>query len=183
MLIALTGCGNDPLAEDYLDGGNTNYISGSGIEEIPVGERADPVAFTGETDTGTQLSEEDFAGQVLVVNFWYAGCAPCRAEAPDLKTLSEKYDGNGAAFLGVNVYDGPAQSLAFAEKYEINYPSLLDETTGKVRLAFAGELAPNAVPTTIVLDREGRVAARILGRIQERSILDTLIRDLIEEPL
>lgn len=179
--LVLSGCSSDPLAEEYLNGGNTNYISGDGILEVPEADRAAPIAFTGETDKGEQFSSADFAGEVLVVNFWYAGCAPCRAEAPDLDALAQQYDGNGASFVGVNIYDGAETSLAFARKFGVSYPSLLDNKTGEVRLAFAGEIPPQAVPTTFVLDAEGRIAARILGQVQERSILDTLIGDVVAE--
>jgi thiol-disulfide isomerase/thioredoxin len=127
------------------------------------------------------LQRSDFDGQVLVVNFWYAGCAPCRAEAPDLEALSQKYEGAGASFLGVNIYDGADTSLAFARNFGVSYPSLLDAREGTIRLAFAGNIPPKAVPTTFVLDTEGRIAARILGQLQERSILDTIVRDLVAE--
>ncbi|WP_165069386.1 TlpA family protein disulfide reductase [Marisediminicola senii] len=182
VAVALvSGCSSDPLAEDYLDGGNTNYISGDGIVEVPEAERGDPIDFAGTTDTGETVSRADFDGEVVVVNFWYAACAPCRAEAPDLEAVAQQYDGNGAAFIGVNVYDSAENSLAFARRYDVSYPSLLDASDGSVRLAFAGDIAPNAVPTTFVLDAEGRIAARILGQIAERSILDTLVGDVVAE--
>lgn len=179
--LVLSGCASDPLAEEYLDGGNTNYISGDGILEVPEAERGAPISFAGETDTGEPFATADLAGEVLVVNFWYAGCAPCRAEAPDLDALAQQYEGNGASFVGVNIYDGAETSLAFARKFGVTYPSLLDKKTGEVRLAFAGEIPPQAVPTTFVLDAEGRIAARILGQLQERSILDTIISDVLAE--
>lgn len=177
----LAGCASDPLAQDYLKGGTKNYISGSGITEVAVADRGKPITFSGTTDAGTTLSRSDFNGQVLVVNFWYAACPPCRAEAPDLKALSEKYDGKGASFLGVNVYDSADTSLAFSRKFSIGYPSLLDSKTGDVRLAFAGDISPSAVPTTFVLDKKGRIAARIVGQVQERSILDTIIAGVLAE--
>jgi len=177
----LAGCSNDTLAQDYLDGGNSNYITGQDILEVPAAQRGDPIVFEGETDEGTTLTRSDFDGDVVVVNFWYAGCAPCRAEAPDLEALAQQYDGNGASFVGVNIYDGPETSLAFARKFGISYPSLLDARTGTIRLAFAGDIPPQAVPTTFILDKQGRIAARILGQLQERSILDTIVRDLVAE--
>lgn len=180
-LLVLAGCSNDPLAQDYLKGGTKNYISGSGLVEVAKANRAAPITFTGTTDTGTTLSRSDFPGQVVVVNFWYSVCAPCRSEAPDLEALASKYRGKGAAFVGVNIYDTADTSLAFARTFGISYPSLLDGQTGTVRLAFAGSISPNAVPTTFVLDKKGRVAARILGELQDRSILDTLISDLVKE--
>ena len=179
--LLLAGCTGDPLAEDYLDGGNENYISGSGITEVPEAERGDPIAFTGRTDAGTEVSRSDFDGEVLVVNFWYANCAPCRAEAPDLAALDAQYEGNGASFLGVNIYDSTEFATSFAKKFGIEYPSILDAEAGETRLAFAGQVSPNAVPTTFVLDSQGRIAARILGKVEEKSILDTLVKDVVAE--
>lgn len=181
VTVLLAGCSTDPLAEDYLDGGNSNYITGSGITEVPIDQRADPISFEGTTDAGDMLSSADYLGEVLVVNFWYASCEPCRQEAPDLEELASEYEGNGASFVGVNIYDSADTSLAFGRNFDISYPSVLDVTDGEVRTAFAGQVSPKAVPTTFVLDKEGRVAARILGQLQEKSILDTLIRDTAAE--
>jgi thiol-disulfide isomerase/thioredoxin len=180
--LLLTGCASDPLAEQYKEGSNKGYIAGDGsVTEIPEAERGEAISFAGTTEDGEAISSEDFAGEVLVVNFWYAACAPCRAEAPDLQELSAKYDGKGAQFIGVNVYDQPDTALSFNESYGITYPSIMDVQDGAVKLAFTGTVPPKAVPTTIVLDKEGRVSARILGQLKEASILGTLIRDVIEE--
>lgn len=178
---ALTACTPDQLADQYRDGDSKNYIGGDGtVVEWTREGRGEPVAFTGTTEDGSTVDATDYRGAVLVVNFWYAACAPCRAEAPDLQALNEKYTGNGAEFLGINVRDQADTAAAFAQTYGITYPSIID-TDGGASLAFAGEFAANAVPTTIVVDAEGRPAARILGRITSQSILNTLIADTIAE--
>ncbi|MEX1078195.1 MAG: TlpA disulfide reductase family protein [Homoserinimonas sp.] len=183
VAVALSGCTSDPLAEEY-GGGGTSYESDDGaFSEFAPADRGDPVVFEGTTDTGMVVSSDDYAGEVLVVNFWYAECAPCRAEAPDLQKLSLKHQGNGASFLGINIYDQAEQALAFARNFEISYPSIMDANSGTARLAFAGHAPPSAVPTTLVLDKEGRVAARFLGQLQAPSNLDTIIRELIAEDL
>lgn len=181
-MLLLAGCSSDPLAEQYKEGSNKGYIAGDGsVTEIPEGERGESISFSGETENGEELSSGDFAGDVLVVNFWYAACAPCRAEAPDLQELSAEFDGKGAQFIGVNVYDQADTALSFNESYGITYPSILDVQDGAVKLAFTGTVPPKAVPTTIVLDKEGRVSARILGQLKDASILRTLIKDAIAE--
>jgi peroxiredoxin len=181
LLVTATGCAADPLAEQYREGSNKGYVAGDGtVTEWPSADRGDPVVFDGTLENGDVIQSSDLAGQVVVVNFWYAACAPCRAEAPDLESLHQQFKNDGATFLGVNVRDQPETALAFAETYGVTYPSIidLDKRTG---LSFAGLFAPNAVPTTLVLDASGRVAARIVGRVSEPSILETLIEDLIAE--
>ncbi len=182
--LLLSGCAADQWAEQNSERGDRAYVSEDGsISEFASSERGKPIVFEGATDTGLTVSSDDYGGEVLVVNFWYAACAPCRVEAPDLAALSARYQGAGASFLGVNVYDQAETSLAFARKFDIAYPSIIDANSGTVRLAFADYAPPSAVPTTLVLDKQGRVAARFLGLIKSPSMLDTIIGDLIAEDL
>lgn len=178
----LTGCSSDPLAEQYRDGTTENYISGDGtVSEFAPAQRGEPIDFEGVTDGGDRVSSADYADRVLVVNFWYAECPPCRVEAPDLQALYEEHAPSGVGFLGVNLYNGAEGSLAFARTFGIDYPSIIETgSPSPVMLAFAGSVSPKAVPTTLVLDRDARVAARINGRI-DPSILDTLITDALAE--
>ena len=182
VLLVLAGCSADPLAEQYANGTNQNYISGDGtLTVIAPEDRTDPIAFESETDAGEPVSSADYEGEVVVINFWYAACPPCRVEAPDLEALHQSFDGEGASFLGVNVRDQAATAAGFEKEFGISYPSVIDANDGNMLLAFAGTVAPNAVPTTIVLDKQGRVAARFLGLIEEPSILKTIIRETIAE--
>jgi thiol-disulfide isomerase/thioredoxin len=112
------------------------------------------------------------------MNFWYAGCAPCRAEAPDLVALQAEH--KTVQFVGVNVRDSAATALAFDKNFGITWPSIIDSQNGTVMLAFTGIVTPQAVPTTIVIGKDGKVSARILGRI-DKSILSTLIKTAIAE--
>lgn len=185
--LALTGCSSDPLAEQYRSGSGQGYISGDGAYTvIAADERSAPISFAdAPLDAGGAISTDDLAGQVYVVNFWYAGCPPCRVEAPDLEALyqefSDEQGGAGVPFVGVNIRDEAAQSLAFAEEFGVTYPSILDVEDGAVRLAFAGQVAPTAVPTTLVVDAQGRVAARISGIVSEPSTLRAMITDALAE--
>jgi thiol-disulfide isomerase/thioredoxin len=181
VVLALAGCtANDPLADQYADGSGQGYVSGDGaITEIPAAERDDPIEFAGTDEAGDAIASGDYAGQVYVVNFWYASCPPCRSEAPDLVSLSEEY--TEVPFLGVNIWDSADVAVTFAKKFGIGYPSIMDVETASAQLAFAGVVAPNAVPTTLVLDREGRVAARISGLIRDKSILAAMIDTVLAE--
>jgi peroxiredoxin len=182
LLLVLAGCAADPLAEQYQNGTNQNYISGDGsLTVIAEADRGDAITFEGETDAGEPVSSADYAGEVLVINFWYAACPPCRLEAPDLEAISKQFDGEGASFLGVNVRDQAESARNFADTWGISYPSVIDANDGNMLYAFAGTVAPNAVPTTLVIDKQGRVAARFLGLISEPSTLEAIITDTIAE--
>jgi thiol-disulfide isomerase/thioredoxin len=185
VVVATTigGCSADPLAQQYESGTTPGYISGDGtIETYDPAERGDPITFTATTDRGATVSNEDYTGDVLVINFWYAACPPCRLEAPDLEKIHQEFDGHGASFLGVNVRDQADVARTFEKESGISYPSVIDANDGNMLLAFAGRVAPNAVPTTLVIDAKGRVAARFLGLIQAPSALETIIRETIAEP-
>ena len=181
LALTLTGCASDPLAEQYREGSNKNYIAGDGsITEITLENRGDVITFSGTTETGATVSSADYLGNVLVVNFWYAGCAPCRAEAPDLEQVFQETSPQGVNFLGVNVRDQAPTIDTFNSRFGITYPSIIDQD-GQVQLAFASQVPPNAVPTTLILDSQGRVAARILGQLKDPSILKTLVTDISKE--
>lgn len=182
LVATLAACANDPLAEQYRAGDNKGFIAGdSRIVEIAPGDRGEPVIFEGETETGATVASADLAGDVVVVNFWYAACGPCRAEAPLLEEAYASFEGEDVAFLGVNTSDSAEAAAAFAEKYDVTYPSLLAAQDGAIKLAFAERTPINATPTTLVLDKEGRVAARIIGQLLDASILETLVSDALAE--
>ena len=183
VTLLLTACANDALAAQYRSGSGQNYISGDGaVSEFPPESRGAPVNFAGTLNSGVPVTSTQYLGQVLVVNFWYAGCPPCRAEARDLQAISQQYAAQGVSFLGVNIRD---QSEDTAKSYEktfgVTYGSFMDARTGSISLAFSGVVGPNAVPTTLVLDRQGRVAARILGRVSTPSTLEALIKTALAE--
>ncbi len=181
--LLLSGCtANDSLANQYRSGSGQNYIAGDGtVSEFAADNRGESVSFEGKLTDGSPVSSKDYAGDVLVVNFWYAGCPPCRVEAPDLEALYQKYKAEGVDFLGVNLYDSASTAESFDEDKGVTYPSVLDRDTGSVLLAFSKTVPPKATPTTLVIDKKGRVSARILGAIPDRSILDSLISDAVAE--
>lgn len=182
-LLLLTGCtSDDPLASQYREGSGKNYIAGDGtVTEIALDNRGEAISFSGTTETGETVSSKDFLGETVVVNFWYAGCAPCRAEAPVLEAVYKEEQPSGVSFLGVNVRDQAATAITFNKTFGVTYPSIIDQD-GQAQLAFSSNVPPNAVPTTLVLDKQGRVAARILGQVKDASILKTIIEDVNKEP-
>jgi len=182
LAIGLSACAPDPATEAYLNGDQKAYTTKDfRVQEIPADKRGEPVEFGGVTEDGEAFSSAEVSGDVAVVNFWYAGCGPCRVEAKDLEATWQKHQNDDVAFIGVNIYDQADTAKAFAEKYGITYPSLMDADTGQAKLAFAKVTPIQAPPTTLVLDKQGRVAARIIGPIDGTSILSTLIQDVLEE--
>jgi len=180
--LALSGCSNDPLAEQYRAGDNKGFVAGEfATVEIAEADRGAPVVFAGTLDDGDPVTSDDYAGDVLVVNFWYAQCGPCRAEASRLEAAYQQFAGQDVAFLGINTYDQPETSRAFAADFGVTYPSVIAVDDGSVKLAFAAATPVNATPTTLVVDRQGRVAARIIGELPDPSILTTLVRDTLAE--
>ena len=179
VALALTACAaDDPLAQQADAGDGKNYIAGAGsVTEYDPSDRGEPVEIDGTLFDGTEVSSDEWDGQVTVLNFWYASCAPCREEAPDLVSLSDEYAPQGAAFYGVNIRDEKATAEAFERSFGIPYESF-DDKDGGVLLDMTQYVPPTAVPTTIVLDREGRVAGRILG-LADRSTLKALIEDAL----
>lgn len=181
-LAACTG-GNDGLVKQYQEGSNKGFVAADGFEtkEIAPADRTDPVTFTGTTDAGKTVTSADYAGDVLVVNFWYAGCGPCRAEAPRLDKAVADLEGKKVSFLGVNTRDQPATSQAFAKTYDVTYPSIIAVDDGQAKFAFSKATPLSSTPTTVVLDQKGRVAARIIGELPDPSILTTIVNSVLSE--
>jgi thiol-disulfide isomerase/thioredoxin len=170
----------------YTSGGSTDIPSegsqakyGVGVTEFSPAERGDPVEVAGETLLGGSVSTRPMRGSIVVLNVWGSWCAPCRAEAPILATASRQYSDRGVKFLGINARDNAAAARAFEQRYEIRYPSIAD-TDGKAVLSLNGYVPASAVPVTVLLDREGRVAARVLGELR-RATLTALLDRVLEE--
>jgi thiol-disulfide isomerase/thioredoxin len=176
-VLLLAGCtSRDGIAGE--DGGG--YVSGDGtVLIVPAADRSEVPAWGGDTVDGASIDSARLDG-VVVLNFWYAGCPPCRVEAPDLEEVYQEY-GDRVTFLGVNVRDSAATASSFEREFGVTYDSILDVSTRDVLSAFAGQVPPSAVPTTLVLDAEGRVAARISGMLPSATTLGELIDDVLAE--
>jgi peroxiredoxin len=185
VLLALTGCADgsgdgaarDGAAQDVVDQG---YQSGDGTTTTWArGDRVGPLEITGTDYEGTAHDLTQWRGDVVLLNTWYAACPPCRAEAPDLAAVATEYADQGLHVLGINSRDAAGTAQAFQRQLEVPYPSL-DDTGGEAIAALQGVVPVNAVPTTILLDREGRVAARVLGLVRP-STLRALVEELLAE--
>lgn len=176
VLALLAACSGPSDTEN-----TTGYVSGDGsITVVPVGERRPAPVLAGIDLHGKPLSADDLGDEVLVVNVWGSWCAPCRREAPVLAKAARTYRERGVRFLGLLSRDKPAAALAFNRAFHVPYPSLQDPG-GRLQLRFADSLPGQAVPNTWVIDRKGRVAARIMAEVSAstlRSVLDEVgVRD------
>ncbi|WZH35128.1 MAG: TlpA disulfide reductase family protein [Microbacterium enclense] len=183
LAVSLAACTTDPLADQYRAGDNKGYIAANGFQtqEIAPDQRGEPVDFAGTLDNGSPVSSADFVGKVLVVNFWYATCGPCIIEAPRLEQAYQSFQGQDVAFLGINTYDQGPTALSFARDNGVSYSSALAVNDAELKLAFNDKTPLNATPTTLVLDKQGRVAARIIGELPEASILEAMVRTVVAE--
>jgi thiol-disulfide isomerase/thioredoxin len=157
--------------------GDKGYIAGDGqIAVIDAADRGEPVDLTGESLEGDRVDLADSRGRVTVVNTWWSGCAPCRTEMPMLAQAA-KETADTTSFVGINIRDNsPAQGLAFQREAGVEYPSIY-APDGRALLAFSGRINLASVPSTVVLDDQGRVAAVISGPIPGR----TTLVDVIDE--
>ncbi len=147
-----------------------SFIAGNGVATfIPQADRKAAPAISGPTLDGGSFTAS--AGKVLVLNIWASWCSPCRAEAPALQELSMKHP--EVQFLGVLTRDSLVAARAFVERFGIQYPSLVDDA---ILLKFHGQLTPNAIPTTLIIDTQGRIAARVSGEVTYSALEDLIER-------
>ena len=148
-----------------------------GVDIYPVGDRADAPELDGTTLDGQPLALSDFEGNIVVVNVWGSWCAPCRAETPDLVRLAHETKNQGVRFLGVDTRDNLSSAKAFVEKFKMPYPSLFDDD-GQTLLPLRDVIPTAVIPSTVVVDRQGRIAARIIGPVTYNT-LNALLEDEI----
>ncbi|MEU0226828.1 TlpA disulfide reductase family protein [Streptomyces sp. NPDC006284] len=180
VALLATACGSGGTSGG---GGDTGFVTGAdGISTADKGERADAPDLSGETVDGGRLDVGDYKGKVVVLNVWGSWCPPCRAEAKNFEKVYQDVKDQGVQFVGINTRDtstGPAR--AFEKEFGVSYPSLYDPT-GKLMLRFEkGTLNPQAIPSTLVIDREGKVAARTLQALSEEKLRKMLAPYLTDE--
>lgn len=175
VVVALVASGCSTVGST----GDKGYIAGEGvITLLPPDERKEPGEVSGETLDGEEFSLASYAGKVIVVNVWGAWCPPCRAEADDLAAAARELAPQGVVFVGINTRDSSRDNaLSFERTYDVPYPSIYDPG-GRNLLAFRGTLTPNAIPSTVIIGKDGLVAASILGEVTSRTTLVDLVEDV-----
>ena len=169
LALALTSCGGGVSTN-----ASQSFIAGNGaVTFISLDKRAPAPQLQGKTIEETTFNQQ--VNKVTVVNVWASWCAPCRAEALTLAALSRKYP--ETQFVGVLTRDNPAAAGSFVKRFGMPYPTLIDDA---VLLGFHSSLVANAIPSTFVLDKNGKVAARISGEVTVAS-LSALIERVVAE--
>jgi thiol-disulfide isomerase/thioredoxin len=179
-VLVLAGCSTGDGAVDVNNGGEFRFVAGTPAGEvIPLDERAAAPEFSGALLGGGDFDSASLDGQVAVLNFWGSWCAPCRVETPEFSEVAGDLADDGVQFLGINVKETSEQfAQAFVDRFDISFPSLYDPR-GEVALAFR-DYPANAIPSTIVLDPEGRVAAVYTGEVAQedlRRVLDRMLEE------
>lgn len=168
--MVVGGCSDGQVGR--TDSGQTRYVQGSGAVTLVPADTRDPAPdFGGPLLGGGDFDLAAARGDVVVLNVWGSWCPPCRDEAPDLQAVNESFDGQGVQFVGVNVRDNDVDAQAFEREFGVTYPSVVDENGSRL-LAFRDTLPPTSIPSTLVVDRQGRMAASVLGQITEASLRD-----------
>ncbi len=174
VALLLAGCSTTGADEQTRSADQQGYVGSDGaLTRIAPDQRAPAPTVSGAelgADTKT-VSTADYPGKVLVLNVWGSWCPPCRAEAAGLQAASVATKAD-AQFVGINTRDfSPAAPEAFVRTSGVTYPSIFDPS-GQTLLQLAGQVPPSAIPSTLVLDRQGRVAIRVLGPVSEQTLTD-----------
>ena len=161
--LALAACEGGAIGQSTAASNGQSFVSGSAGTTV-YGATSGPAAprVTGTLLSGEKFGLAQYRGYVVVLNFWGSWCTPCRAEAPSLAQLARHFTPRGVRFLGVDIRDSPATAEAFQSRFGISYPSLNDPGD-EIALDFRDTVPPAGIPTTLVIGRSGRIAARIIG--------------------
>lgn len=161
IVLALSACTGG--TEIQGGGEEDRFISGDGSATVfETRERETAPDVTGTTFDGDELSLSDYGGEILIINVWASWCAPCRVEQPVLDEVYAEYGDLGVDFLGVNIKDDMTAAQAYTANKDVPYPSLHDQP-GEVPQAFRDTVPPRAIPSTLIIDPDGNIAARVIG--------------------
>jgi thiol-disulfide isomerase/thioredoxin len=173
-VLAVTGCDGGAIGADTPASSGQSFV-GHSYESTFYQPGNRPVApmVSGTTVTGQHLSLAEYRGDTIVLNFWGSWCAPCRAEAPALGQLARQLRSRGVRFVGVDIRDEPDSALAFMQQFNVDYPSISDPSD-EIALEFRTTVPPADIPTTLVIDRDGRIADRIFGASSYSELLSVI---------
>ena len=160
--------------------GDAGFISGDGTATfLQVEQRNSAPELTALDFEGKAIDLNDYKNKVIVLNVWGSWCGPCRKEASELQALYLKNKESGVEFIGINIRDSKVSAEKFITNFGITYPNIFDRDGVKL-LGFKDTLPANAIPSTLLIDKNGKVAARQLGPI-DRALVQGFISSLVDE--
>ncbi|WP_042381454.1 TlpA family protein disulfide reductase [Streptacidiphilus melanogenes] len=177
LALGLSACspGSHPAGASTSSSDDTGATATTATSTVSVGDRGAPLALAGHGLDGRPLNLSSYRGHVVVLNIWGSWCGPCRAEAGGLEQVFEAYRAKGVQFVGVDTRDlDPAPARAFARTAGLRYPSLYDPDGSLLLSLPPGTVNPQAIPSTLVLDRRGRVAVRALQPLTSAQLTSLL---------
>lgn len=175
LLISLTGCSNIPNISDIQSNSNQTETdtsvsnSTAGQTESTKGTETSDYKndFTLKDLDGNEVSLSDFAGSIVVLNFWATWCPPCKAEIPDFVEVSSSYKDKGVSFIGVSLDEDFNALVNFVSEYKISYTIVVDSNSVNV----ANDWGINAIPTTFFLDENGNILDSVIGQIPKETLI------------
>ena len=175
----LAGCSSS--SSQTNSSSQSRFVAGDGsLVLLPPDQRQPAPDITGTTFADQPFALKDYRGKVVALNVWASWCAPCRAEAPALNQVSRELQSKDVQFIGLNTRDSKASAEAFIQRFEVPYPNVWDPDA-QLQLAFRDSLPPQAIPSTVLVDKQGRVAGRVLGEV-DRTQLREVLTELANEP-
>ena len=167
LVLVVAGCGGSSVSSTTADAG---FISGDGTLKVVAESLRKPApAVQGRTLTGGVFDLAKQRGKVVVLNVWGSWCGPCRSEAPALQRANVALKAQGVEFVGLNTRDTDDPARAFIRNFGITYPNI----------GFSDTLPPAAIPSTLIIDQQGRVAARIIGPVDSQTTLTNLVDQVL----
>ncbi len=176
--LLITSCAT-PVSNISSDA-ESGFVSGDGTSVFLIkSERKSAPILENVEFLSNEINLKELENKVVLINVWGSWCSPCRKEAPELEELYLKNKDKNVEFIGINIRDSKISANRFIDNFSITYPNIFDRD-GKFLLGYKDSLPANAIPSTILIDKNGLVAARQLGPI-DKSLIQGFISELVEE--
>lgn len=179
--LVLTGCSSSGSSSS--GDGQVGFVTvkGTNLSKADAGKRGDAPDISGETLEGNPVKLSDYRGKVVVLNVWGSWCGPCREEAKNLQAVADEYKDKDVQFLGINTRDSDkTNAVRFEQEKGVTFPSLFDPAGTQLLKFPKGSLNPQSIPTTLIVDRDGKLAARAVGGTTQEA-LESILQPVVAE--
>ncbi|MBO1414594.1 TlpA family protein disulfide reductase [Streptomyces sp. FH025] len=179
--LVLTGCSSSGSSSSGEGQVGFVTVKGTNLSKADIGKRGDAPDISGETLDGAQVKLSDYRGKIVVLNVWGSWCGPCRAEAKSLQAVADEYKDKDVQFLGINTRDtDKTNAVRFEQEQGVTFPSIFDPAGTQLLKFPKGSLNPQSIPTTLVVDRDGKLAARAVGGTTQDA-LESILQPVVAE--